>query len=83
MGDILTGETRLVMKGHSDDVRRIAYSRDGSLIATASDDTTVRIWSTESGYSLHVLRDHTDVVHGVAFSPSGLHLVSCGEDGTI
>ncbi|KAG0380520.1 WD_REPEATS_REGION domain-containing protein, partial [Mortierella sp. AD032] len=59
VGYILTGETRLVLKGHSKRIIHIAYSPSGSLIASASNDTTVRVCSTESGNSLHVLRDHT------------------------
>ncbi|KAG0297342.1 hypothetical protein BGZ97_004312, partial [Linnemannia gamsii] len=81
--DIHTGKRRLLLAGHTGIVRTISYSLDGSVIATVSDDTTVRLWSTESGNSLHVLRDHTDCVYSVAFSPSGLHLVSCSEDKTV
>ncbi|KAG0301301.1 hypothetical protein BGZ97_002836, partial [Linnemannia gamsii] len=77
LGDILIGETRLVLKGHSDEVEHIVYSLDGSLIATASGDTNVRIWSTESGNSLHVLGGHTGDIY------DGHQIASCGHDATI
>ncbi|KAG0293087.1 hypothetical protein BGZ96_003359 [Linnemannia gamsii] len=80
LSDILTGKTRLILKGHDCEVGHIAYSLDGSLIATASVDATVRVWSTESGNSLHVLGGDAEAFKGVAFSPNGLHLVSCGKD---
>ncbi|KAG0373319.1 hypothetical protein BGX24_011848 [Mortierella sp. AD032] len=70
LGDILTGEARVVLKSQSDEIGHIAYSLDGSLIATASKDTTVRVWSTESGETIHILRGHTVSVTGVAFSPT-------------
>ena len=34
------------MEGHSDYVRSIAFSRDGQYLASGSDDTTVKLWST-------------------------------------
>ncbi|KAF9541312.1 hypothetical protein EC957_003214 [Mortierella hygrophila] len=83
VGDILTGELRLVLSGHSDEVTSIAFSPDGSLIATASKDTTLQVWSTSSGESLHTLNGHSESVNRVAFSPTGSQLVSCSEDKTL
>ncbi|KAK3839799.1 MAG: hypothetical protein J3R72DRAFT_492329 [Linnemannia gamsii] len=81
--DILTGNIRLVLSGHSDSINHISYSPDGKTIATSSNDYTIRIWSTSSGHTLHVLLGHTDRVFGVAISPTGLQLVSCSEDKTV
>lgn len=83
VGDILTDKLRLVLSGHIDEVTSIAYSPDGSLIATASKDTTLRLWSTSSGESLHTLNGHSECVNRVAFSPIGSQLVSCSEDKTL
>ena len=80
---IFTGKVRLVLSGHSDFVNHISYSPDGEMIATCSDDDTIRIWSTSSGDTLHVLHGHTGSVRGVAFSPTGLELVSCSDDKTV
>lgn len=81
--DILTGDIRLVLSGHNDKVNHISYSPDGKIIATSSNDNTIRIWSTSSGDTLHVLLGHTDRVFGIAISPTGLQLVSCSDDKTV
>lgn len=77
VGDILTDELQLVLSSHSNEVTSIAFSPDGSLIATTSKDTTLRVWSTSSGESLHTLSGHSESVHHVAFSPAGSQLESC------
>lgn len=79
----LTGETRFKLKGHSADVADLAFNPDGSLLASAADDNTVRLWSTETGRELAVLEGHTHWVSGVAFSPDGTFVASSSRDGTI
>ncbi|KAF8928926.1 WD_REPEATS_REGION domain-containing protein [Haplosporangium gracile] len=83
VGDILTSKTRITLRGHDFLVTYISYSRDGTLIATGSKDTAIRIWSTESGECLRVLRGHEDVVHCVRFSPQGHRLASGSKDCTV
>ncbi|KAF9427947.1 hypothetical protein BGZ94_003777 [Podila epigama] len=80
--DVLTGYVRLKLIGHNDVVTCIAYSPDGGKIATASADTTARLWDTLSGDTLHILR-HTEFVTSIAFSPNGHQLVSSGRDTSL
>jgi len=42
-----------------------------SVQATASFDTTVKLWDAERGRCLHTLRGHTESVYSIAFSPNG------------
>jgi WD40 repeat protein len=61
---------------HNEQVRGIAYSPDGTRIATASYDSMVRIWDAATGDELLRLGGHQNAVHCVAFAPSGTSLAS-------
>jgi WD40 repeat protein len=61
-------------------VRTASFSRDGSLVLTASDDGTARIWQAD-GRLLHVL-GHGGPVVAAAFSPDGRSALTASDDGT-
>jgi WD40 repeat protein len=67
---------------HDDSINDLAYSPDGRLMATASQDGTVRLWKTENGELLSVLEGHANHVMAVDFSPDGTRLASASRDGT-
>ncbi len=66
--------------GHRDEVAQVTVSRDGSLLASASVDQTVRLWDTTSWKEIRAFRGHYMDVVSVGFSPDGKHLVSAGRD---
>ncbi|KAK1252939.1 hypothetical protein MKX08_004126 [Trichoderma sp. CBMAI-0020] len=45
-----------ILKGHSDFTCCCAYSNDGKLLASRSDDGTIRLWNTSSGRTQHTIR---------------------------
>jgi WD40 repeat protein len=46
------------------------------MLASGSDDSTVRLWDPNSGRELRILSDHPDLVQCVAFSHDGRMLAS-------
>jgi WD40 repeat protein len=69
-----------LLQGHTDWVQALAYAPDGSTLASAGDDCTVRLWSAGTGEPRTVLQGHTDVVLCLAFLGGSSSLVSCGFD---
>jgi WD40 repeat protein len=61
----------------------LAFSRDGSLLASGSVDTVVRIWEVDSGRELHALTGFEDMVFGLDFDPAGQRLAAGSHDGTV
>ncbi|MDE2508669.1 MAG: protein kinase [Planctomycetota bacterium] len=64
-------------------IYKLVYFPDGSKLASAGKDQTVRIWNAADGTLLRTLKGHTDEVDCVDVSSDGRRLVSCGDDGRI
>jgi WD40 repeat protein len=71
-----------VMRGHRGPIYRVAPSPDGKRLATASADTTARVWDMETGKEIFQLKGHTQGVSAVVFSPDGKLIATCAPDNT-
>ena len=72
-----------VLTGHRGAVRGVAFSPDGSLLASCAEDSSVRLWYTTGRKPIRPLIGHEKPVLAVAFSPDGAQIVSGSEDGTL
>lgn len=79
---ILDAETGSLIKSLPipDHVGDLAFSPDGRLLATASDDRKIRLWRMEDLQLSAALDGHKHYVNGVAFSPDGKLIVSGSHD---
>ena len=80
---ILSGPGAATPVGHSDAVVSVAFSPDGTRIASGSADNTVRVWDVATWTCSHTLEGHSDYVHSVAFSPDGTRIASGSDDQTV
>ncbi|KAG5782101.1 hypothetical protein H9Q73_004278 [Fusarium xylarioides] len=82
--ETITGGHYRVLKGHTDCILSIAFSQNGSKIATASKDGTVRVWDTELCVLQQTLLSHFgDSFRSVMFSPDDTQIVSGSPGNTI
>jgi len=71
------------LRGHTGFIGRIAWSPDGRMLASPSNDKTIRLWDAETGDCLRTLTGHKRVVISVAFDRNGNTLASGSDDNTI
>ena len=71
------------LEGHTSRVTKIVFSLDGTTLASASEDRTIRLWDVATGTHRHKLTGHNSYIYSVSFSPDGLTLASGSENGRI
>jgi hypothetical protein len=82
--DAKSGAELATLRGHTQQyVLSVAYSPDGSRLATASSDNTVKVWDARSGTEIATLRGHTGEVTSVAYSRDSSRLATASYDQTV
>lgn len=66
-----TGAQLQTLEGHTGSVYAIVFSPDSKLVASASDDMTVRLWDSSTRAELQILKENTGRVNSIVFSPNG------------
>ena len=80
----MTGELCRTLEGHAlYKIRMIAFSPNSQFLASASDDTTARVWDITADIPHRAIQGHSIDVITVAFSPDGMLLASGSADGTV
>jgi WD40 repeat protein len=78
-----SGHELRALTGHKNWVKSVAVSRNGELLASGSNDRTVRVWNVSSGRELLNLVGHEGPVEVVLFSPDDRWIISGSTDSTI
>ncbi|MBW4676330.1 MAG: hypothetical protein KME52_20635 [Desmonostoc geniculatum HA4340-LM1] len=68
--------------GHISGVNSVIFNRNSSLIASASADTTIKLWRLD-GSLVKTLSGHEDVVNSISFSPDSQIIASASQDKTV
>lgn len=81
--DLRSGELVSEPERHSDAITAIAYSPDGSQLATASEDGSVRTWQADNGRSISIWSGAQSVINAVLYSKDGERIYSAGGDAKL
>ncbi len=59
------------------------YNNTTRFFASASLDTTIRIWDISCKEEVALFKDHTQQIGRIAITPDNFEMVSCGNDGYV
>lgn len=74
---------KYVLQGHRAVVTYLAFHPQYSLLASCSEDASIKLWDFESGQFERTLKGHTGTVNYLSFDLQGKYLASCSSDLTI
>jgi WD40 repeat protein len=80
--ELITDRQYATFVGH-EAVTMAAFNKPGTILATASEDKTIKLWDVRTQKALATLRGHQDLVWAIAFSTDDSTLFSASYDKTV
>ncbi len=77
------GELLHTYTQHTAAIYTLAWSPDGSKLASAGEDRQVCVWQALTGKTIFTYQKHTGSVHALAWSPNSKYVASAGNDHTV
>ena len=81
--DGITGSQAAILYEHTDYVRSIVFSSDGTLLVSGSDDYTVKLWDMQTGGVIKAFSGHSGYILSVSISVDCTTIASGSYDHTI
>ncbi len=79
--EVPDGKLHFILKGHTDNINALAFTPNGKMLASGSDDGTIRLWDASTGTELLSLS--SEKIQKLAFSENRKMLASVSKDGII
>ncbi|GHT86311.1 hypothetical protein FACS1894137_11690 [Spirochaetia bacterium] len=70
------------MSGYSSSVNSVVFSADGKILASGSEDKTIKLWNAATGREIRTLSGHPGEVNSVTFNADGKTIASGSGDST-
>ena len=81
--DAITGIHTSFLLGHTERVRSLVFSLDGSFLVSGSDDRTINLWDIQTSGVIKTFHGHTSLVLSISVSPDHTMIASGSDDHTI